>query len=293
LFQPQSAAHLASVLDAAWKGVREEGTVPGIAPSALPHDMEHLDLETRKRTFLRSLAPHLLAVNKEIAADRRQLLAIARQLRHGAALPEGSVAFLGAACCRYGVPEAQERLAAGRAGAAVAHLLVHVDEVPLRLALAQAAVESAWGASRLAKEDKSLFGLSVEKAGKRPSARPGPGGLWYARYATLRDGVEAYVRNLNRFWAYEEFRKVRASMRRKGVPLSSLRLAGGLSPYSELGERYVAKVRAVIQGKEFTVFSQVRLAPLSPRPAVEAPGQMVPALALDRLHSVAGGNQGT
>jgi Bax protein len=256
--------------------------------------MEFLDQETRKRTFLRSLAPHLLAVNREIAADRRQLLAIARRLRDGAALPGGSIAFLEAACCRYGVPEAQERLAAGRPGAAVAHLLLHVDEVPLSLALAQAAVESAWGVSKLAKEDKSLFGLSVEKAGRRPSARPGPDGLWYARYATLHDGVEAYVRNLNRFWAYEDFRKVRASMRRKGAPLNSVRLAGGLLPYSELGERYVAKVRAVIQGKDFLAFSHVRLVPLSlPRPAAGAPGQWVPALSLDRSQRVLGGIQGT
>jgi Bax protein len=246
--------------------------------------MAFLDLETRKRTFLRAVAPHLLKVNRGIAADRRRLVAISPALWAGSALSESSAAFVDEVGRRYGVPEARERLAAGRGAAAVALLLVHVDEVPVRLALAQAAVESGWGASKLAREDKSLFGQCVRRAGNRASAREGPSGLWYARFETLPDGVAAYVRNLNCFWAYEEFRKVRAAMRRRGVPLDSVRLADGLSPYSELGERYVAKVRAVIRTKEFNVFSRARLVPLSPRPASAG----APILALDGPSGVPG-----
>lgn len=293
LFRPRSAAHLARVLDAAWGDLAEEGTVPGIAPLALPHDMAFLDPGTRKRTFLRAVAPHLLKVNRGIAADRRRLVVIGRTLGPGSILSGRSAAFVDAAGRRYGVPEARERLAAGHAAAAVALLLVHVDEVPVRLALAQAAVESGWGASKLAREDSSLFGQCVGRAGRRASARKGPAGLWYARFETLPDGVAAYVRNINRSWAYEEFRRVRAAMRRSGVPLDSVRLADGLLPYSELGERYVARVRAVIRAKEFNPFSGARLAPAAawgnpPRLLAPVPVQAAPVLALDRLRGAAG-----
>lgn len=280
VFRTESALDLTRILDAAWGEAEERGVVPALAPLSLPNDMALLDPETRKRTFLRSIAPHVLEVNREIAAHRRELLAVAERLRGGLALRAGQRAFLQAVCRRYGVARAADALAAGRPAAAVELLLWHVDEVPLGLALAQAAVESAWGASRLAREDNSLFGQCVEVVGRRPSARPGPDGLWYARFASLREGVEAYVGNLNRFWAYGEFRALRAAMRRRGAPLDSTRLAGGLLPYSALRQTYVDKVRAVVRNKEVIAFSFVRLAPVTPAAPADPAGQ--DALALER-----------
>lgn len=267
-FRPRTAAQLTRVLDAAWAGAENQGEVPGIAPLALPEDMDVLDPETRKRTFLRSVVPHLLDVNREIDTDRQALLGIASRLREGAALTEGDRAFVETTCRRYGVSGAEVRLAEGAPAAAVDLLLEHVDVVPLRLALAQAVVESGWGASRLASRDNSLFGQSAPSGAGRAAARPGPDGLWYARFATLRAGVEAYVRNLNRFEAYRAFRQARAAMRRNGKPLDALRLAGGLLDYSELRERYVAKVRRVIRSKDIADFAGSRLA---------EPGANVPA----------------
>ncbi|MBI5017807.1 MAG: glucosaminidase domain-containing protein [Deltaproteobacteria bacterium] len=262
LFRTSRAVDLARVLDEAWQEAGPAGTVPGIAPVALPSDMGLLDPETRKRTFLRAIAPHLLAVNRDIAADRRKIVAIAARLRGSSTLSENESGVLDEASGRYGVPEAGALLAAGDPAAACKLLLDHVDEVPVRLALAQAAVESGWGASRLAREDNSLFGQCAPRPSGGSAARPGPDGLWYARFQTLREGVEAYVHNLNRFWAYREFRKIRAAMRKAGAPLDSLRLAGALHPYSELGELYVTMVRALIRDSEITPFSRARLAPL-------------------------------
>jgi Bax protein len=148
---------------------------------------------------------------------------------------------------------------AGDVPATIDSLLARVDEIPVDLALAQAAWESAWGVSKLAREDHGLFGQSVAVVGEGVSARPGPNGVWYARFRGIRDAVEAYVRNLNTYGAYEEFRRIRREMRKKGAPLDAVRLAGGLHLYSELGEEYVGKVREVIRSPNIAAYSRIRL----------------------------------
>ena len=279
-FQPRSAEELARVLDEAWEEVGVDGEVPGIAPLALPADMAELDAGRRKRTFLRAIVPHLLAVNRGIASDRRNVERVAERVRGGTAIPERDLAFLRDVCRRYRLPEAEERLADGDDSGALRLLLDRVDVVPVRLALAQAAVESGWGASRLAREDNGIFGQCAVEGGQDAPARPAPNGLWYARFQNLREAVDAYVRNLNTFWAYEDFRRIRGEMRKKGAPLDAARLATGLLPYSELGEWYVDKIRAVIRSRDIDAFKQAKLATTDPTRPSAGFGRGIPALAL-------------
>jgi hypothetical protein len=47
--------------------------------------------------------------------------------------------------------------------------------------------------------------------------------------------------------AYEDFRRLRADMRRDGRPLSSVALADGLTRYSERGQEYVDDLKGIIR----------------------------------------------
>ncbi len=53
-------------------------------------------------------------------------------------------------------------------------------------------------------------------------------------------------------------------MRRRGLPLDAVVLAGGLTPYSEMGALYVQKVRELLRSGDFTPFSRICLKQLAP-----------------------------
>ena len=87
-------------------------------------------------------------------------------------------------------------------------------QLPRKLILAQAILESAWGTSRFANEGNNLFGLrTFDKSQEHlrpitwdPNKWPGWGVKVYeSKCASVRD----YVRIINEVWAYEELREAR------------------------------------------------------------------------------------
>ena len=116
------------------------------------------------------------------------------------------------------------------------------------MALAQAAVESGWGTSRLARRGNALFGQTA-----------GSGG--HAEFDRLIDGTAAYARNLNTHAAYAEFRALRADMRARGLRLDGDQLVGTLLAYSERGAAYVRAVRSLLRYNELGLADLVRLDP--------------------------------
>ena len=93
-------------------------------------------------------------------------------------------------------------------------------QIPTELIVAQAAIETAWGKSRIADEANNLFGIrtwnqedkhlipmpaSVDPAFK--TVWPG----WGVKvYETKCDSVKDYMRIINEVFAYAEFREMRA-----------------------------------------------------------------------------------
>ena len=87
-------------------------------------------------------------------------------------------------------------------------------QLPRKLILAQAILESAWGKSRFANEGNNLFGIrTFDKSQEHllpitwdPNEWPGWGVKVYeSKCASVRD----YVRIINEVWAYEELREAR------------------------------------------------------------------------------------
>lgn len=217
--------------------------VPRILLASVPADLDAVATPAeRKDLFLRLMLPLVLTANEEIAADRAQLLAIADLAAAGADMSGEQAAWLEAIARRYGVADS------GDLDARLAELLRRVDTVPPSLAIAQAALESGWGTSRLAREGNALFGERTwTQAGLDPLV-PEPGAKHRARsFGALLDAVEAYMGNLNTHAAYAEFRRVRAGLRASGDVPEGVVLVDHLKRYSELGSAYTQAVRGLIR----------------------------------------------
>ncbi len=255
LFEPSSAEDLARVLERLW-GTAGEGAVPNLAPSRFPADMAMLGTEDRKRVFVQSVLPHILQTNQQIGRERAALLGTLGRLGKGRPLTSVETAWVAGLARRYRLGEDAVAVVRNDPATLLRELLTRVDEVPVSLALAQAAVESGWGSSRFAVEGNALFGQWVfsGKEGMAPSERPEGASYAVARFGTVADSVEAYVRNLNTLWAYASFRELRAGLRRAKGALDPYKLAQGLLMYSVRREEYVEEVCQVIRTNRFVRF---------------------------------------
>jgi Bax protein len=226
-----------------------------------------MDLGEKKITFVRAILPHVLDVNRRILAEREVLQQISGRIRKGLPLRQAEAAYVREMAVRYRTPEDTLARLATRPAGVVDELLRRVDVIPPSLVLAQAALESAWGASRFVLEGNNLFGqliFTVEK-GMAPAGLTQGTPFALARFETLTDAVEAYARNLNSLGAYRGFRELRADMRAKDGLMDSDRLAEGLTSYSERGESYVEDVKSLIRYNRFKKYDASRLVDVKPR----------------------------
>lgn len=135
-------------------------------------------------------------------------------------------------------------------------LLKRVDIVPTSLALAQAAMESAWGTSRFARKVHNYFGqwCFSKDCGLVPDNRD-PGARHEVRgFESPENAVASYVHNLNTHYAYKSFRELRAQLRAEDKPLSGMVLARGLTHYSERGAEYTNELRDFIQKNKLSQY---------------------------------------
>lgn len=239
-----SAEELAAVferLDFQWPPYTPE--IPAVGVVTLPHDLDQVaDVKAKKGLFFRALLPVLLAENQALLGVRDHMQGLFD--RGMTDLTSAELRWLRAVASHYRVKgdvmqaEVQQRL------------LRRVDVIPLSLALAQAANESAWGTSRFAREGNNLFGIWTyrESEGIVPLGRP-EGEIYAVRaFSTIDASVRAYLHTLNTHPAYAELRQMRAAMRSRGESLNAQTLAGGLEKYSARGHEYIEEIRTMIRG---------------------------------------------
>ena len=127
-------------------------------------------------------------------------------------------------------------------------LLSCADQVPVPLALAQAAIESGWGTSRFARDGNALFGqwAWTADAGIRPLEATDDR-VVVRSFSSLFDSVRAYIHNLNTHYSYADFRAERAEVRTLPVRQKTDRLVKHLHSYAEIGMAYVEKLQRLIK----------------------------------------------
>ena len=225
-------------------------SVPRLLLGTLPADWSDATVgRARKTLFVQTVLPLVLEVNRSILSDRRRL----RELAGGGAVTAADKRWIRALAQTY---------RSGRADPDA--LLWRVDVVPPSVALAQAALESGWGASRFAAEGNALFGqwTWAPEAGLAPAGRDAEDGRRIAvkTFPQLLNSVEAYMLNLNRQEAYADFRRRRSDLRALGMAVSGTHLMPGLTRYSVERELYVEKVSALIRQNRLHAFDRLPFA---------------------------------
>ena len=139
-----------------------------------------------------------------------------------------------------------------------------MDEIPVSLAIAQAAKETGWGTSRFATKGNALFGQwTWSGEGLKPKKAEVGQTHKVMKFHSLQLSVRAYLRNLNTHKSYRNLREVRSKLRNKNKSLDSLVLSKHLDKYAETGSKYIEVLQKIIIQNNLKDFDEARLLPSS------------------------------
>ncbi len=230
--------------------VRKKKLVKPVALTLLPNEIKMIEsTKKRKEFFIQIVLPLILKENNNIRLDRKRLFTIINKSNNSNLEKK----WLDKKYKQYGIPSKD-----------LSTLKIRMDEIPVSLALAQAAKETGWGTSRFALEGNALFGQwTWSGEGLKPKDSEKNEGHKVMKFNVLQASVRAYQRNINTHSTYKEFRKERAILRDKGKPLDSLILSKHLNKYAETGEKYVEVLKQIIKQNNLQDFDDAKLLPSS------------------------------
>ncbi|MFA7553055.1 MAG: glucosaminidase domain-containing protein [Spongiibacteraceae bacterium] len=208
----------------------------------LPNFKDITHIPDRKSAFFDYLRPAIEYQNQLISERRQILKGIEIRINHHLELSSAQEQYMQAMRKRYRVPEEDS------SAQAVALLLRRVDTLPVSMVLAQAAVESAWGTSRFAREGNNLFGqwCFSKGCGLVPEQRSEGSVHEVQKFSSVDKAIGAYFLNINSHPAYVRTREVRERIRAEGKTPTGVELVQGLEKYSVRGEHYVKELRNMI-----------------------------------------------
>ena len=230
--------------------IRKNKLVKPIALTLLPTEIKMIEnTKKRKELFIQIVLPLILQENNNIKLDRLRLFAIINKSNNTNAEKK----WLDKKYKQYGVPSKD-----------LLTLKIRMDEIPVSLALAQAAKETGWGTSRFAQEGNALFGQwTWSGEGLKPKEAERNEGHKVMKFNILQASVRAYQRNINTHSTYKEFRLARAQLRDLGKPLDSIVLSEYLDEYAETGNQYVEVLKKIINQNNLKDFDDAKLLPSS------------------------------
>ena len=232
------------------KDVRETKLVKPVALTLLPQEIKMIEnTQKRKEFFIQIILPLILKENNNIKLDRKRLFTIINKSNNSNLEKK----WLNKKYKQYGVSNKD-----------LSVLKIRMDEVPVSLAIAQAAKETGWGTSRFAQEGNALFGQwTWSGEGLKPKDAEKNEGHKVMKFNVLQASVRAYQRNLNTHSTYKDFRQARAKLRDQGRPLDSLILSQYLDEYAETGNQYVEILKKIIKQNNLKDFDDAKLLPSS------------------------------
>lgn len=234
----------------------DEGTEVRFVPLATPDDilpleasrvlpvtyrgrvsLDGLPVDERKAKFFALMIPQVLIENRRLEESRAEV----RRIMAGGTDP-ADADWLAAMLERYRAEDARD-------------LLRRLEDHPLSVVLAQAALESGWGTSRFFHRANNVFGVwSFDANEPRIAAGETRGDrtIWIKAYPSLRGSIADYFLTIAR-GPYADFRRARL---REDDPLV---LIDHLERYSELGDEYVRRLELTIRANEMQRFDRYRL----------------------------------
>ena len=230
--------------------VRKNKVVRPVAIDLLPNEIKNIESsKKRKQLFIQIVLPLILEENERIKLDRKRLFVILNKNNN----TESEKKWLKNKFKQYGVVNRD-----------LTTLKIRIDEIPVSLAIAQAAKETGWGTSRFALEGNALFGQWTWNGdGIKPAEVDDQAKHKIMRFNVLQASVRAYQRNLNTHSSYKEFREARAIQRDNEGKLNSLELVNYLDKYAETGKEYTKILKIIIQQNSLQDFDDAKLLPSS------------------------------
>lgn len=203
----------------------------------------------RKDAFFDYMVPIIQQANQEILSKRSQAKTL---FKNTASLSEQDQAFLNQLADKYDVAPFDAKNPKDQAA-----LLSRVDQIPVSLAIAQAANESAWGTSRFAKKANNYYGqwCFSKGCGLVPKQRTTGATHEVRAFKHPKDSVKSYLHNLNTHRTYAKLREIRASQRQHNQNLSGEKMAQGLVNYSQRKQAYVKELQSMIRYNKLNRFN--------------------------------------
>ena len=228
--------------------VRKKKLVKPVSLSLLPAEIKMIEnTKERKELFIQIILPLVIKENNNIKLDRIKLFGVLNKSKN----TNNEKNWLEKKFKQYGVINKD-----------LSTLKIRLDEIPISMAIAQAAKETGWGTSRFAQEGNALFGQwTWTGEGIKPAGADDDSTHKVMKFKVLQASVKAYHRNLNTHSSYKEFRSARAQLRDEGKELDSSILTKYLDRYAETGKEYVKILQQIIKQNQLTDFDDARLLP--------------------------------
>tara|TARA_Y100001970_G_scaffold167296_1_gene204752 strand:+ start:195 stop:1259 length:1065 start_codon:yes stop_codon:yes gene_type:complete len=232
------------------KDIRDTKLVKPVDIGLLPNEIKNIgNTKKRKDLFIKIVLPLIVKENTKIRIDRKRLFTILNKNSN----TDIEKKWLEKKYKQYGAKKND-----------LSTLKVRMDEIPISLAIAQAAKETGWGTSRFALKGNALFGQwTWSGEGLKPKNAEEGKGHRVMKFNSLQLSVRAYLRNLNTHSSYKNLRKARTDLRNKKLPLDSLILSKHLDKYAETGSQYIEVLQKIIEQNNLKDFDEARLLPSS------------------------------
>jgi len=232
------------------KNIRSSKIVKPVKIDLLPREIKSIEsTKKRKNLFIQIVLPLILEENRRIQLERKRLFVILNKNNNS----DSERKWLKNKFKQYGVVNRD-----------LTTLKIRMDEIPVSLAIAQAAKETGWGTSRFALDGNALFGQwTYTGEGIKPASADSDAKHKVMKFKVLQASVRAYQRNLNTHSSYRMFRKIRAIQRDNNGKLNSLELVNYLDKYAATGKEYTRILKQIIEQNSLTDFDDAKLLPSS------------------------------
>ena len=232
------------------KEVRDTKLVKPVDIGLLPKEIKNISsTKKRKEMFIKIVLPLIVKENNKIRIDRKRLFTILGKNSN----TDIEKKWLEKKYKQYGVRQND-----------LSTLKVRMDEIPVSLAIAQAAKETGWGTSRFALKGNALFGQWTWSGdGLKPKDAEKGEEHKVMKFHSLQLSVRAYLRNLNTHSSYKNLRKARTELRSANKALDSIMLSNHLDKYAETGNEYIEVLQKIITQNNLKDFDEARLLPSS------------------------------
>jgi len=203
--------------------------------------LDTLPVNVRKKKFFDMMLPAVLVAKTKLDIARARVLSFYKNKK---ITPEEK-SYLDSLEIRYNTQNPED-------------LIKRLQTLPVRLVLAQAAIESGWGTSRFFKEANNPFGMwSFNSDHSRISALYTRDGkeIFLRKFDSLESAIEAYYYMLA---TRRPYRKLRDMQDTTDDPFILIK---GLDKYSERGNAYIDELSLMIRANNLVKYDDYEIAP--------------------------------